>query len=231
MTPSTSGLPVPPKRFTADERRHQLVQIATRLFAEKGFTGTTTREIARAAGVAEAIIFRYFPCKDDLYAAILEWKSSQERTTEWCDELGTAAASQDDRLVIRTVVRRLIEFVRRDPAFLRLMLHSALEGHGLAEAYRKRHFQPLEHFLAEYVSEGQRAGRFVQGDPRALVFTIFALPMHHNLVTTLGINPERRFGDEVVDLYTDFILRGIRVPLGGPVPNPSRVPSSLPSPE
>lgn len=201
-----------PRRFSADERRQQLVEIAARLFAEKGFTGTTTREIARAAGVTEAIIFRYFPRKDDLYAAILEWKSSQERTSEWCDELAAAARLQDDRLVIRTVVRRLIEFVRRDPAFLRLMLHSALEGHGLADEYRKRHFQPLERFLTDYVVAGQHAGRFVPGDPRALVFTVFALPMHHNLIETLGIHPDRRFGDEVVDTYTDFILRGLREP-------------------
>jgi AcrR family transcriptional regulator len=207
---SSTADPIAPKRFTADERRHQLVQIAARLFAEKGFTGTTTREIAKAAGVTEAIIFRYFPRKDDLYAAILEWKSSQEQTAVWCSELGAAARLHDDRLVIRTVVQRLIAFVRQDPAFLRLMLHSALEGHGLAEAYRKRHFEPLERFLTDYVADGQRAGRFVTGDPRALVFTIFALPMHHNLIATLGIHPERRFGDELVETYTDFILRGLR---------------------
>lgn len=213
-----------PKRFTADERRQQLVQIATRLFAEKGFSGTTTREIAKAAGVTEAIIFRYFPRKDDLYAAILEWKSSQERTIEWCDELSAAAHFRDDRRVIRIVVRRLIEFVQRDPAFLRLMLHSALEGHGLADEYRKRHFEPLERFLTEYIVDGQRAGRLVQGDPRALVFTIFALPMHHNLITTLGIHPERRFGDEVVDIYTDFILRGLRAPAATAIDSPASHP-------
>ena len=201
-----------PKRFTGDERRQQLVEIATRLFAQHGFSGTTTREIARAAGVTEAIIFRYFPRKDDLYAAILDWKSSQERTTHWCDDLAAAAASADDETIVRTVVRRLIEFQRRDPAFLRLMLHSALEGHGLAEEYRKRHFEPLEKFLLEYIAEGQRQGRFIAGDPRSLIFTIFALPMHHNLVETLGIHPDRRFGDDVIEFYTAFIVRGLRRP-------------------
>lgn len=201
---------VPHRRLSADERRHQLVEIAARLFAQHGFSGTTTREIARAAGVTEAIIFRYFPRKDDLYAAILDWKSCQESTTRWCDELKAAAATADDEYVIGTVVRRLIEFGRRDPAFLRLMLHSALDGHGLAEEYRKRHFEPLERFLTSYVAEGQRDGRFVEGDPRALVFTIFALPMHHNLVTTLAINPDRRLRDDAIDVYIAFVLRGLR---------------------
>jgi TetR/AcrR family transcriptional regulator len=202
--------PLPPKRLTGDERRQQLVEIATRLFARHGFSGTTTREIARAAGVTEAIIFRYFPRKDDLYAAILDWKSCQESTTRWCDELSALAAAGEDEPIIRAVVRRLIDFQRRDPAFLRLMLHSALEGHGLAEEYRKRHFEPLERFLTDYVAEGQRRGRFVEGDPRALVFSIFALPMHHNLVETLGLHPGRRFNDDVIGFYTAFIVRGLR---------------------
>lgn len=201
-----------PKRLSADERRQQLVECATRLFALHGFSGTTTREIAKAAGVTEAIIFRYFPCKDDLYAAILDWKSCQESTTSWCDELEAAARAGDDERVVGTVVRRLIEFGRRDPAFLRLMLHSALDGHGLSEQYRKRHFEPLERFLTAYVAQRQREGRFVAGDPRVLVFTIFALPMHQNLVTTLGINPERVLGDGAIDTYTAFILRGLRTP-------------------
>ena len=62
------------------------------LFARNGFSGTTTREIARAAGVNEAIIFRFFPHKDGLYAAILERKSSQARSDALVDELRAAAA-------------------------------------------------------------------------------------------------------------------------------------------
>jgi hypothetical protein len=90
------------------------------------------------------------------------------------------------------------------------MLYSALEAHGLAVEYRKRHFEPLERFLTEFVIEGQRQGRFVEGDPRTLVFTIFALPLHHNLVQTLGLAPDRRFGDEAIDIFTACILRGLR---------------------
>ena len=206
----------PPRRFTGDERRQQLVTIATRLFAQHGFSGTTTREIAREAGVTEAVIFRYFPRKEDLYAAILDWKSGQESTTGVCEEVRAAAADGDDETVIRTVVRRLIEFQRRDPAFLRLMLHSALEGHGLSEEYRKRHFEPLEQFLTAYVTERQRQGRFVAGDPRALVFSLFALPMHHNIVETLGVRRDWRFEDEAIEFYTAFILRGLRITPSAP---------------
>ena len=45
-----------------------------RLFSERGFRGTTTKEIAQAAGVSEAIIFRHFATKEDLYTAIIDHK-------------------------------------------------------------------------------------------------------------------------------------------------------------
>src|SRR5205085_192912 len=60
-----------PGRMSAEDRRNQIVEIAAELFSQKGFRGTTTKEIAERAGVSEAIIFRHFATKDDLYAAIL----------------------------------------------------------------------------------------------------------------------------------------------------------------
>src|ERR687883_1828091 len=67
--------PVAPARMAAEDRRPQIVDVAMRLFSERGFRGTTTKEIAQAAGVSEAIIFRHFATKDDLYAAIIDLKS------------------------------------------------------------------------------------------------------------------------------------------------------------
>lgn len=198
------------KRVTADERRNQLIDTAMRLFSRNGFNGTTTREIALAAGVNEAIIFRFFPHKDDLYAAILERKASQSCTDAWVEELQTAAAAGDDEAVIRIVVRHLIEHQRRDPIFTRLMLHSALDNHPFAQQYRDRHFAPVHLFLLEYVSERQRDGSFRAGDPHALVRAVLGVPIHHGLVETLLPDRNVAFGDDAIDVYTAFILGGLR---------------------
>ena len=61
-------------RSSSIERQAGLIAAAASLFAEKGFNGTTTREIAKAAGVSEALVFKYFPTKRTLYAAILAEK-------------------------------------------------------------------------------------------------------------------------------------------------------------
>ncbi|MBM4262951.1 MAG: TetR/AcrR family transcriptional regulator [Deltaproteobacteria bacterium] len=59
-------------RLHSDERRQAIVGAVRTLFAEKGFDGTKTRELAKAAGVSEALIYKHFPSKESLYAAMLE---------------------------------------------------------------------------------------------------------------------------------------------------------------
>src|SRR3990170_7941304 len=59
------------KRLTAEKRSAQIVKVAMRLFSQKGFKGTTTREIAKQAGVSEAIIFKHFAKKEELFSAII----------------------------------------------------------------------------------------------------------------------------------------------------------------
>src|SRR5690348_3224187 len=58
-------------RLAAKDRRQQLIEVAMRLFSEQGFDGTTTRQIAEAAEVNEAIIFRHFSSKEELYWAVV----------------------------------------------------------------------------------------------------------------------------------------------------------------
>lgn len=207
----TSTTAAPPRRRPAADRRTQLIDTAMCLFARNGFSGTTTREIARAAGVNEAIIFRFFPHKDDLYAAILERKSTEARTDTLVGELREAAAAGDDTRVIATVVGHIVEHRRRDPEFLRLMLHSSLEGHSFARQYRERHFAPLHLFLLEYVTARQIDGRFRAGDPEAFVRAILAVPVHHGMVETLLPGDNATCGPDCVDVYTTFILRGLLV--------------------
>src|SRR5437660_4412679 len=57
-------------KMSSEERRAAIVKAVRRVFAEKGFDGTTTRELAEAAGVSEALLYRHFPNKEALYLAM-----------------------------------------------------------------------------------------------------------------------------------------------------------------
>jgi AcrR family transcriptional regulator len=59
-------------RLSSEERRQAIVDAVKAVFAEKGFHGTTTRELAQAAGVSEALLYKHFPSKESLYSAMLE---------------------------------------------------------------------------------------------------------------------------------------------------------------
>jgi AcrR family transcriptional regulator len=59
-------------RLQSAQRRDAIISAVRDVFAEKGFDGTTTRELAKAAGVSEALIYKHFPSKESLYAAMLE---------------------------------------------------------------------------------------------------------------------------------------------------------------
>src|SRR3954453_1380327 len=85
MTPTTTA----PKRTlsTADERREAVLEAGMTVFAEKGFLGTPTTEVAKAAGISQAYLFRLFPTKSDLVLAVVQ--RSNERIK---DAFANAAA-------------------------------------------------------------------------------------------------------------------------------------------
>jgi AcrR family transcriptional regulator len=86
MTPTAS----PTKRTlsTADVRRETVLEVGMSAFAERGFLGTPTTEIAKAAGISQAYLFRLFPTKSDLVLAVIE------RSNERIKEAFVAAAAQ-----------------------------------------------------------------------------------------------------------------------------------------
>src|SRR5262245_18460604 len=61
----------PTAKLSSEERRAAIIKAVRRLFADRGFHGTTTRALAEAAGVSEALLFKHFPNKEALYSAML----------------------------------------------------------------------------------------------------------------------------------------------------------------
>ena len=58
-------------RLSSDERRQAIVDAVKDVFAKKGFDRTTSRDLAKAARVSEALLYKYFPTKLSLYQAML----------------------------------------------------------------------------------------------------------------------------------------------------------------
>src|SRR5256712_10387319 len=114
-------------RMAGEERHLQILRVAMSLFSQRGFRGTTTKEIALAAGVSEAMVFRHFATKEELYSAILDQKAcaGDERDPQLL--VADALARKDDRAVFERLALDALEQNECDPQFQRLLLHSALE--------------------------------------------------------------------------------------------------------
>ncbi|MBK6316721.1 MAG: TetR/AcrR family transcriptional regulator [Blastocatellia bacterium] len=200
-------------RMRADARREQLIGVAVDLFSRKGFSGTTTKEIAAAAGVTEALIFRHFPTKDALYDAILRWRVEKCGTQNWLELLQPLADNRDDDGIIRAVTSGLLEFHRENVDFLRLMFFAVLENHELAQSFRESQIRPIYEFLTNYISLRQREGAFRSLDPGTTVRAIFGAPFYHSIVNNLFHCNMLQVSDEVaVDTFVRLALDGLRTP-------------------
>src|SRR5579863_2450319 len=107
-------------RMPGEDRRRQLLRVAIESFARNGFSGTKTRDIAAAAGVSEAILFRHFSTKEDLYHAILDEKEATMGGERWFVEMNELAERRDDRGLLQHVAWQMIRSFREDASFHRL---------------------------------------------------------------------------------------------------------------
>ena len=197
------------ERLKGDERRRVIIDAALALFARKGFRGTTTKEIAEAAGCSEATIFKYFTSKDELYSAILEVKSAIEETLAKATE---AAAKGDDAGVFRAVGLEALIRTEQDPSLMRLLLYSALEGHELSHFFFESKVRHLHEFLSNYIEQRITDGVFRPVNPLLAARGFVGMIVHYLLIHEIfgvkrpvGILPE-----EVVETFVTLFVTGIR---------------------
>ena len=210
--PVTAG-----SRMAAEDRKLQILRVAVSLFSQKGFGGTTTREIAQAAGVSEAMVFRHFATKQELYTAILDHKACSADSMNPEEMVAEALKLKDDRAVFERLAFGALQHHEQDPDFQRLLLYAALEGHELAEMFFEKFIRRVYELLGGYIAERQRDGAMVKMDPSIAVRCFIGMIVHHSLNNNLW-DPNRRLlrisNEDAARHFADVLLNGISVPAG-----------------
>jgi TetR/AcrR family transcriptional regulator len=202
---------LPKSRMHGKDRRRQLLHIAIETFARKGFGGTKTKDIAAAAGVSEAILFRHFASKEDLYRAILDSRETPEATIQRLQELHEFAARRDDAGLFMNVATKIVESFREDPAFHRLMIYASLEGHLLASLFRERFGLPMGNFLRRYIALRQKEGAFHQCDPHvAMMFFCGSVVQYAMSRHLFGVTNHPMADETVAKELVTLVMRGLR---------------------
>jgi len=200
-------------RMSAAERQNQLLEVAMTLFSRRGFKGTTTKEIAAAAGVAEAVIFQHFPSKEALYSAVLELHLEASDEPRWVAEISDYMERNDDEGVFRSFVRRILHNYRSDPMIERVVLFAALEGHEQGVARLHKQFSPVFERLIAYVTRRQREGALLDCNPHAILIALGGAAHQYGLIKQIIRGPMPDLDDEeMAQSFTRILLRGVQTP-------------------
>jgi TetR/AcrR family transcriptional regulator len=195
----------------AEDRRRQLIDTALDVFASKGFDGTTTKEIATAAGVTEAVIFRHFPSKHALYMAVLDFKAQSCELQEWMTATRSLMERNDDAGLFRMIIAGIMRDYRTDPRYERVKLFAALEGHEVGLAHYRQFTIPIVQVLVEYISRRQQEGAIRDYHPAAILAAVAGMAQNYAQLTQMfGFSCEGLTDEQIIDDFTDILMNGIQ---------------------
>jgi AcrR family transcriptional regulator len=202
-------------RLDSDERRTAILAAAVPLFARKGFAGTTTREIAEAADISEALPFRHFPSKKLLYGEILRLGCEGDPALE---RLAVLEPSTETLVrMVHFMTRHFLLAAGVEPGELdtrlRLVLHSCLEDGEYARELFERIFERVHPLFAASLANAIAAGDLRPGPIAAANQFWFA--QHIVAMVAFARLPGRACVpyegnlEALVDEANWFILRGL----------------------
>lgn len=182
----------------------RILRAATALFARKGFSGTTTRMIATRARMNESLIFRHFPTKRDLYAAILQRKMEEDPLLNGLDDEALEP-------LLHSIASRVLNTIKNDPQFLRLLYFSGLEGHPLAPTFFEGYADRVSLFLSAAMDRAIANGEVRELDARLAARSFIGMVAHHAMVSEIfKFDHDRWTMAEIASNYVSIFLNGIR---------------------
>ena len=176
---------------TAEERRETVLRTAIGAFAARGYWGTTTTEVAKAAGISQAYVYRLFPSKESLFVAVVEHCFVQVRGSL---ERGAAEAPGGTPEVVLKSMGDAYARLISDNDLLLIQLHA--QAAAVSEAAVREAVQKGYARLVEYV-------RGASGAADAEIQQFFAVGMLCHLIVATG-------ADEVDAPWSRTLAAGVR---------------------
>ncbi|MGB6974499.1 MAG: helix-turn-helix domain-containing protein [Terracidiphilus sp.] len=180
----------------------RILTTAANLFAQFGYNGVSTREIAAAAEVNEVTIYRHFPRKRDLYLAMLS--TELQRVHLQGDLLTRLAAAQSGRQALACTFE-LIATTLRQPQIVRLLSFSVLEiGEDLDPLLRRHLGEQLE-VVARYLEPWIECREIRCANAKTLVLTLTAIVLSRGPLTRV-FTEEAANVTSLFEAYAEFCL-------------------------
>lgn len=162
-------MPTSPTRVP-DSAHERIRAAALDLFAQRGYSDASTREIAARAAVSEITIFRHYRSKRDLYCSVLEEELKDMHLRG--DALARVAEAPTAESAMNQMFGLIAAVVNERPKAMRLIYLSALDTADDLTLLLRKHLTELISVLAGYLHKWIVAGDLSVEDPRALVIAI-----------------------------------------------------------
>ena len=191
-----------------EDRREQIMDAALRVFAQKGFTRATNREIAREAGVTSGLIYHYFDSKDALLKAIIEQRSPLQMVRD----LSPQMLAMPPEALLRLIVGQMLAIVEdeRFVQLLRVYLPEAIYSPEVS-SLGSTSIQEATRLLEEYFTAKMESGELRQENTGLSAQLVMGSVMSLVLRRQILHDPDalRYTHEEIVDSIVRIALRGL----------------------
>ena len=110
----------PRGRMSGKERRAQLIEVGRKLFAEKGYDGTSVEEIAAVAGVSKPVVYEHFGGKEGLYAVVVD-----REVQRLLDGITSALTGGSARVLLEQATFALLDYIETNTDGFRILVRDS----------------------------------------------------------------------------------------------------------
>lgn len=203
------------KKMSGEARKAEITMAARGEFAKKGFYGTSMRDIAKAAKVSEALIYRHFPSKDALYKEIFFYIDAQIRAMGEYFENEEPSTETLVKIIYALISMIMTEMPGREEEqklFERLLVYSLLENTPFAQMVFKQYEKELYPLWMESMEVASKKDDLYEPivDSASKMWLSHHLAMAMNFLHLSGesLFPYTKTKEDIIDGMVVFILRG-----------------------
>jgi AcrR family transcriptional regulator len=211
------------KESSKNSTEARIIEAAVQLFSRQGFTGSSTSEIAKLAGVSEVTVFRHFPRKKELFWVATESRLRRLRISKELRK--RLELDENPRTALPEIISLLVETVRHQPETIRLLYISLFEVEQGAERVLRKHLATLFEPVRQYLARCAAKGLIRDLEPGVAALGLAAsVAAHENLKSMLSHDEALSTStDDAIATYTDFwtkaLVPDVKAPAAYPVEN------------
>jgi TetR/AcrR family transcriptional regulator len=163
----------------ADEVRSRIIAAAEEIFAERGYAGATTREIAERARIGKRMLFYYFPSKDGMYRAVLE------RIVSGLVAIYERSRNEPGPIGLGDSIEAITHFTAQNLPAMKVWLREIIDGGPHLKELTARYIKPLYDSAGEGLARNMTRGVFRADDPVNVLVNVGGVTLFYFMIAPM----------------------------------------------